>query len=218
MDHVYPFELLEEPAVLAGLDGWSEAVYQDFLGLQSGTLSASEFRARHCRRRAILALDMTGFTLTSMRCGELDALLRVFNAQKVCVPVLQAAGARHLRCFADDIVALFDEPGSALDAAVTIHDRVEAFNASPMAGEHPAECCIGIGFGDVFSIGPNRAQGEEMNLASKLGEDIARSGEVLVTERARQALGAPPGIRFERRVRDDELFEYFEAVRCPAPA
>ena len=48
------------------------------------------------------------------------------------------------------------------------------FNASPLASEHPTLCCAGIGFGQVLAIGPNLAQGDEMNRASKLGEDIAR--------------------------------------------
>ncbi len=47
---------------------------------------------------------------------------------------------------------------------------------------------IGIGHGKVFTIGPNLAQGDEMNRASKLGEDIARAKETLLTERAYDAL------------------------------
>jgi class 3 adenylate cyclase len=213
MDAEFPIDLLDDPVELARFDGWSEAVYRDFLALQRGRISEDDFRAAHGRRRAILALDLTGFTITGLQWGELDALLRIFNAQKVCIPVLRATGACHIRCFADDIVALFERPEAALDAALTIHDRIAAFNATPLAGEHPAQCCIGIGWGHVLAIGPNLAQGDEMNLASKLGEDTARGGETLVTENAQQALRERPDVRFERRVRDDAVFSYYEVIR-----
>jgi hypothetical protein len=213
MDAEFPWDLLEDPAELARYDGWSEAVYRDFLALQRGRITEDDFRATHGRHRAILALDLTGFTITGLQWGEIDALLRILNAQKVCVPVVREHGACHIRCFADDLVALFEEPGAALDAALAIHERIEAFNASPAAGEHPAQCCIGIGWGHVLAIGPNRAQGDEMNLASKLGEDTARGGETLVTENAMQALRGRSDVRFERRVRDDAVFTWYEAVR-----
>ena len=35
--------------------------------------------------------------------------------------------------------------------------------------------------------------GDEMNLACKLGEELARRGEVLLTPSAYAALGSPPG-------------------------
>ena len=58
-----------------------------------------------------------------------------------------------------------------------MHRRIELFRNSSLASGDPTQCCIGIGFGSVFAIGPNLAQGDEKNRASKLGEDIARAGE-----------------------------------------
>ena len=45
-------------------------------------------------------------------------------------------------------------------------------------------CCAGVGYGRVLAIGPNLAQGDEMNRASKLGEDLAVKAETLITDRA----------------------------------
>jgi len=42
--------------------------------------------------------------------------------------------------------------------------------------------CVGIGFGDVLRIGDSDVWGREVNAASKLGEDTAKSVEILVTE------------------------------------
>ena len=99
--------LLNDPKTLAGYKGWSEDVYHDFFRLQRGEMQESEFRDKYHRERAILSIDMTGYTASAMQYGELQSLLRIMNAQRVVIPVLQEWDAELIRCFADDIVALF---------------------------------------------------------------------------------------------------------------
>ena len=77
--------------------------------------------------------------------------------------------------------------------------------------EGPAECCIG--FGPICVIGPNHAMGDEMNRASKLGEDTARGGETLVTEGVYATLEQHTGLRFEPQADDDLLFPFYRATR-----
>jgi len=208
----YPHDILEDVDELAGFLGWDRDVYRDFLSIQRGQLSEGAFRDKYSWRRAILSLDMTDFTSSAMRGGELDSLLRIFDAQKVCVPVLKKFDAELIRCFADDIVALFDDPVAALDASFEIHQRIRLFNDSPLSRKNATECCIGIGFGDVLAIGPNLSQGTEMVQASKLGEDIARANEVLLTESAFQAMADREDVEFERQAQDDQLFPFYRAI------
>ena len=212
MTETFPHELLHDSQELSSFRGWSEDVYRDFMALQEGKLSSEEFNLKYQRQRAILSLDMTGFTLSAMNIGELESLLRVLDAQRVCIPVLKDFGAELIRCFADDIVAIFDDPNSAIDAAFEIHRRVELFANSDQASDHPTQCAIGIGCGQVFAIGPNLAQGDEMNRASKLGEDIARANETLLTERAFDALKNRRDINFKRQSSDDQLFPFYRAI------
>jgi class 3 adenylate cyclase len=208
----YPYELLEDTSELSGYRGWKEQVYHDFLALQRGSLSTDGFRAKYSRTRAVLSLDMTGLTSCAMHIGELESLLRVLDAQRVCIPVLRDFGAELIRCFADDMVAVFEDPESALNAAFEIHHRAEIFNNSKQATANPTQCCIGIGFGELFAIGPNLAQGDEMNRASKLGEDIARARETLLTESAFDALNHLAEIQFELQTEDDQLFPFYRAL------
>ena len=125
--------------------------------------------------------------------------------------MLRDFGADLVWCFADDVVALFDEPGAALDAAFEVHRRIELFNQSAHASDDPTQCCVGIGYGDVFAIGPNLAQGDEMNRASKLGEDIARANETLLTERTYAALQDREDVHFHEEHGDDQLFRFYKA-------
>ena len=207
----FPHRLLDDPRTLAEFEGWSEDVYRDFFRLQRGEMDEAAFRQKYHRDRAILSIDMTGYTASAMQYGELQSLLRIMNAQRVVIPVLQDLGAELIRCFADDIVALFHEPNAAIDAAFEIHERIRVFNASPLACENPPSCCVGIGFGRLFAIGPNLAQGDEMTQASKLGEDIARANETLVTERAYAEMADRNDIQFERQDQDDQLFPFYRA-------
>ena len=212
MSQHFPYELLQDAEELSGYLGWSEDVYRDFLAMQQGRMSADEFNDKYQHRLAILSLDMTGFTSSAINISELASLLRILDAQRVCIPVLKDFGAELIRCFADDIVALFDTADAAIDAAFEIHRRIAHFRNSDLAPDHPAHCCIGIGYGDVFAIGPNLAQGDEMNRASKLGEDIARAEETLLTERTFEALRQRTDIRFDLQSSDDQLFPFYRAI------
>ena len=210
----YPYRLLEDVDTLASFKGWSRGVYEDLFRLREGDISEYEFRDKYCRERAVLAMDMTGFTLSALEVGEINSLTRIFDAQRAALPVLQDNGAELIRCFADDIVALFSDAGTAIDTALEIHRRIDQFNTSPLASAHPTVCCAGIGFGSMFAIGPNLAQGDEMNRAAKLGEDIARGSETLITACAYEAVASREDLVFERQDQDDLLFPYYRVSRA----
>jgi class 3 adenylate cyclase len=63
----------------------------------------------------------------------------------------------------------------------------------------------------VLAIGPDLAQGDEMNRAAKLGEDIARGQETLVTESVFRALEHRAEVEFEEQHEDDLLFRFYRA-------
>jgi hypothetical protein len=208
----YPHPLLDLPAELASHQGWTEDVYRDLLAFRSGAMTRADLDAKYLHRKAILVLDLTGFTISCIDLGEAQSLLRILDAQSVCIPVLRSHDAWLIRAFADDLVALFDDAGSAIDAAFEIHRRTKLFNESGRASERSAQCCIGVGFGDVYAIGPNLAMGDEMNRASKLGEDTARATETLVTQNVYETLRHRPDVVFEPLSDDDRLFPCFRAT------
>lgn len=72
--------------------------------------------------------------------------------------------------------------------------------------EETVELCVGTGHGRVLRIGDEDVWGREVNVASRLGEDTARSGEILVSEAMRTAVAAE---------RPDLVFERLETARFP---
>ena len=212
MEKRYPYELLEDPAELADYHEWSAEVYQDFLAFQRGKLTEQEIDRKYLRRRAILCLDMTSFTQSAIQYGSLHSLLRIFDVQKVCGPIFRQYQASRVRAFADDFTALFEDPRDALSSALEVHRRIESFNASALASKNPARCCIGIGFGDVYAIGPDLAMGDEMNRASKLGEDTAKARETLITEGMYKEVADRKDCRFERIEAGELPFAYYKVT------
>lgn len=202
-----PFQIIDDPKELASYQGWSEKVYRDMLAVRSGKLSEADFYARYHWQKAVMVLDMTGFTRTTMELGELPALLRIVEMHQVCLPVIRDGGADLIRSFADDLVALFDDPYVAVRTAFEIHARMGEF-ADNNDGIG-AQCSIGVGYGKVLKIGPNLAQGDEMNRASKLGEDIAEGEETLVTGNVARALDGRNDVSFAAAGTPAGLFPYF---------
>jgi class 3 adenylate cyclase len=55
-----------------------------------------------------------------------------------------------------------------------------------------------MGYGDMLLVGDEDVFGAEVNAASKLGEDTAKSGEILVTNQFREGLTSADGLEFEK--------------------
>ncbi|MEO7107617.1 MAG: hypothetical protein ABIZ09_14675, partial [Rhodoferax sp.] len=88
-------------------------------------------------------------------------------------------------------LVVFDTPQQALAAAQAMVEATIAANPG-RAAEDRIEVCIGLGYGTVLRIDDHEVWGSEVNAASKLGEDLAKGGEILVTDSFRNAvLGEP---------------------------
>ena len=141
------------------------------------------------RRVAILMLDMTGFSRTVAKHGIIHYLAMIQQMEAAAVPAVVDNNGVVIKQEADNLLAAFEEPADAVEAALDIFRAFEAIN-SVVDDERDLHGCIGIGFGDTLVIGHDDMFGHEMNLASKLGEDLAVASEILLTEAACAAL--PP--------------------------
>jgi len=210
-ENSFPYPLLNDAAVLASFQGWREQEYEDLLAVQRGVLSEAQFREKYCWTTAIMVLDMTDFTKCAMQEGALASLLKIVEAHQVCIPALNEAGAGFIRSFADDLVALFENPSDAVGAAFEIHARMQLFAERKADERQSVSCCIGIGYGEVMKIGPNFAQGDEMNRASVLGEDIADGGQTLVTHNVFAALRERQDMTFKDAQHPAAAFPFYRA-------
>jgi class 3 adenylate cyclase len=128
--------------------------------------------------RAVLVLDMTGFSRLTQAFGIVEFLLKIRRLRRIADRMVADHGGDVIKSEADNLYCLFPTAGEALAAGLDIlADLPEDVYAS-----------IGIGFGPMLLIGDDDMMGNEVNLASKLGEDVAEHGEILLTDAARAAL------------------------------
>jgi adenylate cyclase len=150
----------------------------------------AEIRATFGREVAILALDMCGFTALTARLGIIHFLAMIHEMEEAARPAVEGNGGRVVKQEADNLFAIFDDPAQALEGAIDILRSFQAVN-TVVPDERDLYASIGIGYGEALVIGAEDVFGHEMNLACKLGEDLAGPGEILLTPAAHAAL--PPG-------------------------
>lgn len=139
------------------------------------------------QRVAILVLDLCNFTRVTIEHGIFHYLAIIRQMVEVATPAVTANGGRVIKQEADNLFAAFDNPSRALESALDILRALDAVN-SVVTADRRIYASIGIGYGDTLVIGDEDMFGAEMNLACKLGEDIAQSGEILLTPAAFSAL------------------------------
>ncbi len=144
----------------------------------------SDIWARYGRTVAVMILDSSGFSRVSEEHGIIHFLSRLVLMRKVVQPVIEAHGQVEFKFEADNLYAVFEHPDDAIKAAMKAH-RVVHDNNIMLTDSEPFRVCIGIGYGPLlYSETMEGYFGEEMNLASKLGEDTADGCETLLTESA----------------------------------
>ena len=138
----------------------------------------AEIRDRFLLTRAVVVLDMSNFSRLTQTRGIIPALQEIYRLRDIAIPTLEEHEGTVAKVEADNLYAAFKHPDAALPAAEHLLTRLNATNL---------RASIGIGYGSLLVVGHD-LYGDEMNLASKLGEDIAQDNEILLTEAAHKAL------------------------------
>lgn len=149
----------------------------------------ARIQAGYARWKAVLVLDMCGFTRTAHRLGIIAFLLMIHRMRRICDPCFLEHGGEFVEANADNLLYLFSAPGEAVAASRAVQAHIAGVNET-LPDDERLHCSIGIGCGEVLCIGPRHVQGSEVNLAAKLGEDIAEKGQILLTAAARAATPA----------------------------
>ncbi|MBE9122431.1 adenylate/guanylate cyclase domain-containing protein [Tychonema sp. LEGE 07199] len=137
------------------------------------------FRQTH----AILVMDMSGFSRTTVRYGIIHFLAMIHRMHGIVKPVISEYSGIVVKEEADNIFAVFPDVKSAVDTAIDCLKQTGAVNTT-LPPEMDIYLCIGIGYGDILMLEGEDMYGSEFNLASKLGEDLAERGEILLTSAA----------------------------------
>ncbi len=132
--------------------------------------------------RAVLALDMSEFSLSVRRDGVLSYLCRIRRMHAVTEPVVLEHGGEVVKYEADNMLAVFPDASQALMAALRMrHLLMNDTQAQPVS--------MGLSYGRILLIPGYDSHGDATNVAFKLGEDVALTGEILASAEFVGALG-----------------------------
>jgi class 3 adenylate cyclase len=156
-------------------------------------------RERFTRTLAVLVLDMSGFSRLTHRYGIVHFLAMIERMHDLVLPVIEDPrfSGRLLKLEADNVYAVFAHAAAAVEAAREIQRRLASAN-QVLPADWDLHVCIGIGHGEVLAVGDDEVYGHEMNLASKLGEDVGEGGDILLTAAAFQSLPEAPAAAEKR--------------------
>ena len=133
---------------------------------------------------SIFVLDMSGFSRLVQRYGIIHYLAMIRRMRKVVGPAITRNKGVVIKFEADNCFAVFLKADDAVTAAVEINHDLSVAN-EVTADESDVYVSIGIGYGPTL-LACDDMYGNEMNLASKLGEDTAEKGEILLTAAAKK--------------------------------
>jgi class 3 adenylate cyclase len=143
---------------------------------------------------AVFVLDMSGFSLLTRKYGIVHYLSMVRRMQMTTEPIVKSYGGFMIKYEADNCFAVFPDPLSAVNAAITMQN---AFKTENLLTSEDLDIHIscGIDYGKILVVGHEDCFGDPVNRASKIGEDLAVAGEILVTKEAMEMIPATAGIK-----------------------
>lgn len=138
---------------------------------------------------AVMFTDLSGFSRRVQEFGIIHFLQTIYESHRLLVPLIDAHDGILLKLEGDSMLVIFRRPERALACAIAMQQALVPYNHTKPE-EEAILLCVGLGYGRILRIGDQDVFGAEVNAASKLGEDTARSGEILATEAVRQAVAA----------------------------
>jgi class 3 adenylate cyclase len=146
--------------------------------------------AEYGGRGAVLITDMSRFSRVTRDMGIVHYLAMIRLMQRIMAPLVQDHGGEVVKFMADNCYSIFADVPEALEAALAMTAAAAAM-CPPGGGEPPLEICSGLDWGRLLLVCAGDSDGtvcdyfgDPVNVASKLGEDLAGPGEVLVARRA----------------------------------
>lgn len=137
---------------------------------------------------APLVIDSVGFTRTTQSSGIVHFLTQLAQARRHTERVLLELDPISFSFHADNCFAFFDHANAAVEAAIQIRKAINAA-AIPLSPEEHFGVSMGVGYGKLLNAGGEDGYfGDEMNIASKLGEDLGSHDDIFLSSGAYSTL------------------------------
>lgn len=156
------------------------------------SIAESAGRGKGEREATILFTDLVGFSAWALRVGDEPALELLRRAGDAVEDELMAAGGTIVKRLGDGVMAVFDDPQRAVEAAL---DAQAALDGVEVEGHRP-RMRVGLHHGMPRRVGGDYL-GVDVNIAARVAEQ-AKAGEVLVSQPTYELLEGLSGGRPKR--------------------
>lgn len=158
-----------------------------------------EIWQRYGETVAVLILDSSGFSRVSKSHGIVHFLARLMRIRETATSIFESHHSKNIHFEADNVFAVFPSVNDAIAGAMEIQEQIYAADLM-LTDTERYQVGIGIGYGRMlYSETLEGYYSDEMNSASKLGENIANGGETLLTEAAYKTAESSLVSQFSRR-------------------
>ena len=140
------------------------------------------------RETTVMMCDSSGFTRRTHQYGILHFLAVMTDVYDRVEPVVKKHGGTVISRGADNLLAVFDDTTKGVEAAIAMQRLLAAFNDGKTDRDQ-FQLCMGFHHGNVLRL-KDGIFGDKVNIASKIGEDLASSEEILVTGEVAKRLPA----------------------------
>jgi len=133
--------------------------------------------------QAVLVLDMAGFSRLTQKYGIVHYLSMIHRMHRAVEQPVSRNSGSIVKFEADNMFARLPSTEAAILSGIEINHVLSGMNTMT-SQELDVHVSIGIDFGKFLLIRKKDLFGDPVNLASRLGEDLAVSGEILVSDGA----------------------------------
>ncbi len=145
----------------------------------------------------VMMTDLAGFSRRVAEYGIIHFLQTIYESERLLLPVIEQHEGFLLKTDGDSLLAIFRKPNKALQCALAMQQTLIPYNETKLEQEK-VHLCVGLGFGKILRVGNTEVFGAEVNAACKLGEDVAKQGETLVTGAFQQACQDFAGVVYQQ--------------------
>ncbi len=145
----------------------------------------------------VMMTDLAGFSRRVEEYGIIHFLQTIYESERLLLPVVEQHEGFLLKTDGDSSLVIFRKPQKALQCAIVMQQTLIPYNEAKVEQER-IHLCVGLGFGKILRVGNSEVFGAEVNAACKLGEDVAKQGETLVTGAFQQACADCAGVTYHK--------------------
>ncbi len=161
---------------------------EDRVGLEA------EIWDRFGLEQAIFVLDLSGFSRMAIQHGIVHYLSKIQRMRMTLAPLINHNGGNVVKFEADNCFARFSDTLDAVKTAISYNHTLDAMNLTT-PDDLDMQASIGIDHGRFLLVKEEDIYGLPVNIASKLGEDVATEGQILVTSNAMSMIDEHAGIK-----------------------